>query len=291
MKRKKFDLGSFAFDGLNNMLLLLLCIVTIYPFLHVAAVSFSDNMAISQGKVSFFPVGFQTIAYEAVFMHPDIWTSYRNTIFYTVVGTAINLLMTTITAYPLAKSWFYGRKLFMMAIFFTMLFGGGLIPNYLLVQGLGLVNTVWAILIPGAIGTWNLIVMMSFFRGIPQELEDSATIDGCSDIGVLFRIVLPLSMPIMAAITLFYAVSHWNSWFSALIYLNDKKLYPLQMILNNIVISGQTAIANAVDEDIPPIAEAVKYAVIIVATLPILLVYPFIQKHFVKGVLIGSLKG
>ncbi len=287
-RRQSF--GTLIAASCNNLLLLALCIVTLYPFLHVAAVSFSDGVAVSQGRVTFFPIGWDLDAYKAVFRHPDIWLSYRNTILYTVLGTLINVVITALAAYPLSKSWLFGRKFFTLAILFTMLFSGGLIPNYLLVKALGMTNTMWALLIPGAISTYNLLIMMSFFRGIPQELEDSATIDGCSEIGVLYKIVLPLSKPIMAAMTLFYAVGHWNSWFSALIYLSDKELYPLQLVLRNIVISGQLAFANDT-EDIPPIAESVKYATIMVATVPILLVYPLLQKHFVKGVLIGSLKG
>ncbi len=268
-------------------------IITLYPFLHVAAVSISDQMAVANNSVTFYPKGISTDAYKAVFQNEYLFISYRNTIVYTVVGTTINLILTAMVAYPLSKKQFFGRDVFTKIIAFTMFFSGGLIPNYLVIKSLKLVDTMWAVILPGAISTWNMIIMRTYFQGIPDSLEESAVLDGCNDFGVLFKIILPLSMPIVATLGLFYAVGHWNNYFGPLIYLNTKNKWPLQIILQQIVIAGQTAFAsgNPELEAELVISDSIKYATIMVAVLPIICVYPFIQKYFVKGVMIGSIKG
>ena len=220
--------------------------------------------------------------------------SYMNTIMYTVFGTLINLTMTALCAYPLSRRTFYGRNLFAMAIVFTMFFDGGLIPRYLVVDSLGLVDTIWAILIPPAINVWYLILMRTFFQSIPDALHESAYIDGAGELKVLTKIVIPLSVPIFATMTLFYAVWHWNSFFPSLIYLSDKTMYPMQIILRNMVIEGDMAEQSNMmggDLGLTVTAQNIKYAVVIVAIAPIIMLYPFLQKYFVKGIMVGSIKG
>lgn len=284
--------GSWIFDCINNLFLMFVIIAMLSPFLHVASVSISDKIAVVNNKISLFPIGLDFDAYRKVFENEYIFISYKNTIIYTVVGTLVNLILTAMVAYPLSKKFFFGRKQFTMLITFTMFFGGGMIPGYLLVKSLGIMNSMWAVILPGAVSTWNMIIMRTFFQNIPDSLEESAVIDGCTEIGVLFKIILPLSMPIMSTMGLFYAVGHWNSFFGPLLYLNDKAKYPLQIILRQIVISGEMAFAqgSSSGEEIV-IADSVKYATIMVATLPIIMIYPFIQKYFVKGVMVGSIKG
>jgi putative aldouronate transport system permease protein len=278
--------------------MIFISVVMIYPFLFVLAASFSSGSAVSLGMVGVIPKGFNTQAYEAVFKYPYIWTGYRNTLMYTGVGTLINLFMTVAGAYPLSRKQFYGRGVFTFIIAVTMFFSGGLIPTYLIMLAFKLLNTFWVMVIPGAISTWNMIIMRTFFQNIPTELEEAAVIDGCTDIGVLTRIILPLSTASIMTIGMFYAVGHWNAWFGAFIYLRDQARYPIQLWLRLIVLQNQIqAIANqqaagAVDLGAEKlISDTIKYAVIIVAAAPILCVYPFIQKYFVKGVMVGSVKG
>jgi len=244
-------------------------------------------------RVILLPKGFNINAYKMVFSHPEIGRSYINTIIYTVVGTFINLLFTTLGAYPLSRRDFYGRNIFTGIFVFTMFFSGGMIPSYLLVKDLKMLNTIWAIVLPGAVSTWNMVVMRTFFQNtIPVELQESAFIDGAGDFKVFLRIVLPLSTSILAVMTLFYGVGHWNSWFSALIYLSDRKKYPLQIILREILIQSDTSeMTGGPVSDLEKIGEGIKYATMVVATVPILCLYPFLQRYFVKGVMIGALKG
>lgn len=285
--------SSRIFDATNMVVLTLLMIVTLYPIYYIFIVSASAGSAVMKGDVTLLPIGFNFDTYQLLFKDPIILRSYGNTIYYTVLGTTINLVCTALCAYPLSKPDFYGRGFFTFLIVVTMFVSGGLIPSYLLVQKLGMMNTVWALVLPGAISVWNMIVMRTFFQGIPNELYDSAYIDGANELQSLWRITLPLSKPIMATMAMFYAVGHWNSFFSAMIYLNEKKKYPLQIILRNMVVSGD--IGNQSQEVSGMYAGItstnIKYAVIIIAVVPILMVYPFIQKYFVKGVMIGSLKG
>lgn len=285
--------GSRLFDSINVVAMLLLVFVTFYPLYYIFVVSVSGGSAVMRGDVAFYPIDFNWNTYSLVFDDSSIWRSYLNTVVYTVVGTSINLVCTALCAYPLSKREFYGRGFFTLMIVVTMFFSGGLIPNYLLVQKLGMMNTMWALVIPGAISVWNMIVMRTFFQGIPNELYESAGMDGASELTSLIKITLPLSKPIMATMAMFYAVGHWNSFFSAMIYLNEKAKFPLQIILRNMVVMGEM---SSQSQEISGAYAAVtatniKYAVIIIAVLPILLVYPFIQKYFVKGVMVGSLKG
>ncbi|GIP33402.1 carbohydrate ABC transporter permease [Paenibacillus sp. J2TS4] len=284
--------GERLFDSLNTVFLLLCSVVFLYPMWYVLISSFSDAYAIASGQVKLFPVGFNLNAYKLVFSDDNIWTSYGNTIFYVVVGTIINLIMTTLGAYPLSRKGLHGKNIIMAFIVFTMFFSGGLIPAYLNIRELGLFDTRWALLLPGAVSAFNLIVMRTFFQSIPDSLIESAKIDGAHDFKVLWKIVLPLSMPVIAVMTLFYAVGHWNSWFGAMIYLQDRSLFPLQLILREILIqsSAQNMLSSVNVDEANRISESIKYATIIVATVPILVIYPFLQRFFVKGVMIGAIK-
>jgi len=287
------SLGERLFDSCNTGFLVLLCVGTVYPFLYVLFASLSDpSKLIRMRGLILFPQGFSLEAYRLVFANPMITVGYANTLFYVAVGTAINLLMTSFGAYALSRRTLMLKNPIMMMIVFTMFFSGGLIPNYLLVSELGMLNTRWALIIPGAISTYNLIIMRTSFHGIPASLEESAKIDGANDFTILFRIILPLSMPIVSVMILFYGVSHWNAWFNALIYLRDRDLYPLQLVLREILITNSTdaMTTGASDMNKALVAETIKYAAIIVATVPVLFLYPFLQKYFVKGVMIGAVK-
>jgi putative aldouronate transport system permease protein len=271
----------------------LIVLIVLYPLIFIVSASFSDPAAVMDGSMWLWPKGFSLQAYHEILQYKDVWTGYRNTLFYTVVGTSINVLLTCLAAYPLSRKDLPGRNFFMFIITFTMFFNGGLIPTYLLVKNLDMVNTVWAMVIPNAIATYHLIIMRTYFQtSIPWELQEAATIDGCSNTGLFLRIILPLSKPIIAVIVLFYTVGHWNAFFNGLIYLNNQELYPLQLVLRQILIMNQTSF---MDEsfgmaDKLLLAESMKYALIIVASIPVLLIYPFVQRHFVKGVMIGSIK-
>ncbi|PNT90264.1 sugar ABC transporter permease [Clostridium thermosuccinogenes] len=290
----KQSFGSKVFDIINVLLMILLIVITLYPFYYIIIVSLSDGKAVMKGLVKLRPVGINFKSYSIVLKDPYIGTAYLNTILYTTFGTFINILFSTLCAYPLSRKNFFGKRIFTVMIVFTMFFSGGLIPTYLTVQKLGMLDTIWALVLPGAINTYNMIIIRTFFQDIPAELHESAYIDGANDIKIFAKIILPLSKPIIATMTLFYAVGHWNSFFSALIYLNEREKYPLQIVLRNMVVSGElTSQSNQMGAaaDFLAIDTTIKYAVIIVATLPILVVYPFVQKYFVKGVMIGSLKG
>ncbi len=228
-----------------------------------------------------------------MFKHPLLIRSYLNTIFYVLVGTTINMVMTFHGAYVLSRRNVYFKKHIMIMITITMFISGGMVPDYLLISGLGMLNTPWAILLPGAIGTYNMVMMRTYFQGIPYELEESARIDGATDIRILYQIILPVSTPIIAVIALYYGVGHWNSWFNAMIYLTDRQLFPVQLVLREILIEGSMDALEdtAINSSWKAVEETLKYATIIVATVPILCVYPFLQKYFDKGVLVGALKG
>lgn len=282
-----------VFGGFNALLMVILCFITLYPFLYVLFASFSDPASVAQHRgLLFMPLGFTLDAYKAVLDNPMISTGYRNTIFYVVAGTALNLFMTALGAYALSRRNVYFKDIFMFAIVFTMVFHGGLIPTYLIVGNLGLLNTPWALIIPGAISTFNLIIMRTAFQQVPISLEESARMDGANDFTILFRVIIPLSMPVIAVMILWYTVGHWNSYFSALIYLRDRELYPLQLILREILVNNNTdsMMTGASTLDKLDVGETIKYATIIVSTLPILILYPFLQKYFVKGVMIGAIK-
>lgn len=289
----KRSLGEWIFSGVNTCFMILLCFVTLYPFLYVLFASLSDptEMARFRGML-FYPKGFNLEAYKAVMDNPMILTGYRNTIFYVAGGTAINLLMTTLGAYALSRRNVYFSNSIMFMIVITMVFNGGLIPTFLLVNSLGMLDTPWALLLPGAVSSFNLIIMRTAFQAVPVSLEESARIDGANDWTIMSRIIVPLSMPVIAVMILWYAVGHWNSYFSALIYLRDRDLFPLQLVLREILISNSTdsMTTDAAASDRLDIGITIKYATIIISTLPILCLYPFLQKYFVHGVLIGALK-
>jgi len=284
--------GDRVFELVNGLLLIALAFVTLYPLYYVAIVSVSHGYAVVRGEVSWWPVQVNLESYRAVLEAPYVLISYRNTIWYTVVGTIVNVAMSAFCAYPLAMKFFYGRRFFTAFIVATMFFKGGLIPTYLVVRSLGLLDTMWALVLPTAIVTYYMIIMRTFFQNIPEELHDSAYLDGANDIQIFFRIALPISTPIIATMTLFYAVQHWNSFFPALIYLSDRAKYPIQLVLRSMVIEGDVSNMQVEFQDDERIVDTtVKYAIIMVSTIPILLLYPFLQRYFVKGIMIGSLKG
>lgn len=282
------------FDAGNNIFLVIIFAVMLYPFVYVLAVSLSSPDAVMRNRVVLFPVGLNLTAYRAVVHNTGIWTGYANTMLYTVTGTLINLTVTSLMAYALSKKALFGRKFFSLFVVFTMFFQGGMIPNYILISKLRMINTIWAIVLPGAVSTWYLMVMRTFFSELPAELEEAAMVDGCNPFLIFLRIVLPLSKPILFTMALFYAVSHWNAYMAPLIYLNDKAKFPLQIIMRQILITGDTSFTNTIaflDDSSLIISDTIKYAAIIVSILPIVITYPFIQKYFSKGVMIGSVKG
>jgi putative aldouronate transport system permease protein len=288
----KHKAGSVIFETVNTFILLTVAFVTLYPMYYILIVSLSGGSYIVQGKINFFPRGITWDAYKMVFQNGDIWRSYLNTLLYTGLGTLVNIICTAMCAYPLSRSDFYGRPFFTFMIVLTMFISGGMIPLYLVIIQLKMINTLWAIVLPPAINTYNMIIMRTFFNGIPVSLQESAYLDGANDIHILAKIILPLSKPILATLTLFYAVQHWNSFFPALLYLNTKTKYPVQLILRDIVVAGEFSEQSAeVTQSISIIATNYKYAVIIISVLPILCVYPFLQKYFAKGVMIGAVKG
>lgn len=284
-------LSNRLIDFINYMLLFITGLVTVLPFIYVIAVSFTDPVEVAKGGIILFPKKFSLAAYEYIFSTNTLVRSLGVSIYITVVGTLINLVFTSLMAYPLAKKTLRGRQAILIGVLFTMLFSGGMIPTYFVVKAAGLTNTLWSLMIPSAISAFNLIVLKNFFQNIPEGLEDSAKIDGCNDIGVLIRIVIPLSMPAMATFALFYAVGHWNTFFSAIIYINDNKLWPVQVLLREVVILAQSRIGDTDMDEMMIQPLTIRMAVIVFATVPILLVYPFLQKHFTKGVLLGSVKG
>ncbi|MGI5895235.1 MAG: carbohydrate ABC transporter permease [Candidatus Merdivicinus sp.] len=291
MKIKR-PLSERIFEVFNLTFMTILMIVTIYPFWYVLIASISKPAQFMAHKgILMIPQGFSLDSYIAVFNNPSIWTGYRNTLLYVVLGTTLNVFLTIITAYVLSRKHFLLKNFLMVLAVFTMFFSGGLIPSYLVVKDLHLTETIFAIILPSAISTYNVIVLRTAFLGVPDALEESAKIDNANDWVILFRIILPVCMPSVAVITLFYAVGHWNSWFSAMIYLRDRTMYPLQLILREILVLSNVEDMTTGLENQIAISETIKYATIIVATVPILIVYPFLQKYFVKGVMIGAIKG
>ncbi|QHT58516.1 carbohydrate ABC transporter permease [Paenibacillus lycopersici] len=285
----------------NYIYVFLAFVIVFYPLVYMVSASVSDPKLVGSGEMWLWPRGLTFDGYKRVFDNSNIWVGYGNTILYTVVGTAINLAVTLPAAYALSRKDFVGRNLFMGLFMVTMFFGGGLVPTYLLVKKLHLVNTIWAIVLPSAASIWNIIVARTFFQSnLPKELQEAAQIDGCTNMRLFVKIVLPLSMPIIAVMALFYGVGNWNSYFSALIYLNDADKYPLQLVLRQILVlqemsaqggGAMDASTAAALNNKAEIAALVKYAVIIVATLPVIAIYPFLQRYFVQGVMIGSVKG
>lgn len=273
---------------------LILCIV-IYPLIYVLSASFSSGDAVMAGKVYFLPVNLSVEGYKMVFQDQNIIIGFKNSIIYTSVGTAINMVMTILIAFPLSRRKLPGRKLIMFIVTFTMFFSGGLIPTFLVVEKLRMVDTLWAMVIPTAVSTFNLIIMRTYFESsIPEEMSESAALDGCNNFHFLISIVLPLSAPIIAVLILYYAVGHWNQYFNALIYLRSNTKISLQLALRSILLANQMT-SGGTDSggfgEMAKIGLTVKYAVIVVSSIPVIIMYPFIQKYFVKGVMIGAIKG
>lgn len=288
--------GENMFKGFNYIFQTLLSLTFIVPFLIVLSTSFvSEEEVMRRGAFILMPQKLDLTAYKMLLSGGSIlFNAYKVTIFRVVVGTLLNLTFTSMLAYGLSKKNLPGRNLFITMIFITMLFGGGLIPTYMLIKGLRLVNSIWVMIIPGLISAWNMIIMRNFFYTIPDSLEESATLDGATPMQILLKIIFPLSLPAFATIGLFYAVGHWNAWFDAAIYINDRNKMPVQIIMRNIVLTMTTQDVNnefISDFGVRPPAQTLKSAVIIISTIPILCIYPFLQKHFVKGIMIGSIKG
>lgn len=298
MKKKNSDK---IFDIIVHVIVILVLIVVLYPLIYIVSASISSPIAVNSGKMLLLPKDITWEGYKIIFRNKDVWNGYLNTIIYTLVGTLVNLLFTIPAGYALARRELPGRNFFMKFILVTMFISGGLIPSYLLITGLGLKNSMWALILPGAVSVYNLIVVRTYFQtNIPEELIESAVIDGASFFRIFFEIVLPLSKPILAVMALFYGIGHWNQYFGALLYIDDRSKYPLQMILREILViqdmssnpnmsmSGEMAKFLYSQQQL---AQVIKYGVMIVSTLPIIIIYPFLQKYFVKGVMIGSVKG
>lgn len=290
------------FVGFVYLFLALALIIVLYPLVYIVSASISEPQFVNSGEMWLLPKGFTFEGYKTIFQNENIWRGYRNTIFYTVLGTTINLAVTLPAAYALSRVDFYGKKLFMNFMLLTMFISGGLIPSYLLIKNLGMIDTIWALVIPNAASVYNIVVTRTFFQSsIPREMEEAAIVDGCSDFKMFIKIILPLSMPIIAVMGLFYGIGHWNSYFNALIYISNKSMYPLQMVLREILVlqdlssnSTATNVSASTAEMLyskQQLVQVIKYGVMIVSTLPVIVVYPFLQRYFVKGVMIGSLKG
>ena len=286
------------FDFCNVLIMCIILAIIVYPLWFVIIASFSDSQLVTTGKVLIWPKGFHLQAYKKVFADSRIMTGYRNTIFYTFAGTFLNVVFTMSLAYPLSRRDFVGRNLIMGIMSVTMFFSGGLIPTFLVYKQLQIVNTVWVMILPGLISVYNCILMRTFIQGLPFELQEAAMIDGCTNMGLLLKITLPLCKPIIAVMVIYYGVGHWNSYFNALVYISKKNLKPLALILREILITNTTtasemesAGAEESAEEMRKVAEAIKYSVIIVSTFPMLCLYPFAQKYFAKGVMLGAIKG
>ncbi|WP_274649611.1 carbohydrate ABC transporter permease [Paenibacillus humicola] len=288
--------GDRVFLLLVYAFLTIVLLSVLYPLVYILSSSFSSPQAVISGRVWLLPVEPSLAGYKAIFDNPQVVTGYANSIFYTFFGVLINVCLTVMLAYPLSKSTFYGRSLIMVILVITMMFSGGLIPTYLTVKKLGLIDTRWAMMLPVALAVWQVIIARTFFQSnIPKELGEAAELDGCSDLGFLWRVVLPLSKPILAVLVLMYAVGHWNAYFDALIYLKSPDLFPLQIILRNILILNSIDASMMVDANkmaaMQGLRDLLKFSLIVVATVPVLAIYPFVQKYFVQGIMIGSLKG
>lgn len=282
--------------GIIYVIIVLWLIVVCYPLIFVLSCSFSSGEAITSGRVLLFPVQPSLDGYEIILNYKQVWTGYRNTIFITVVGTCLNLILTIMAAYPLSRRDFAGRGIYMTIFTITMFVGGGIIPNYILMSNLKLTNTLWSVILSGAISVSNTIIMRTYFQSsIPHDLFEAARLDGISDFGYLIKVVLPLSKAILAVITLYYAVGHWNSYFTAMLYIRDRDLYPLQVVLRDILNVGNISLGE-IDDPLVMIklqnsSNQMKYALVVLSSAPLLIAYPFVQKYFEKGVMVGSIKG
>lgn len=281
--------GSKLFDGLNLIFLTLIAVITLYPFWDSLIVSITPLNESIASSVHLYPKSITLEAYQYLWKLDQLWTSYKVSLLITVLGTVISMVATTLAAYALSKKELPGGRVLMFAIVFTMMFSGGIIPNYLVVKQLGMLNSVWAMMIPAAIQTYNLIIMRSFFVSIPESLEESAKIDGCNDFGILLRIVIPLSMPAIATISLFYAVSKWNEFFTAVMYITNKEYWPLQLFLRSMLIDNEAAFQSGGDSPFL-LGQSIKMATIMISTIPVMIIYPFFQRYFVQGVTLGAVK-
>jgi len=300
LKNPKFRNESVSdrmFTIANYLIVTLVFICVLYPLVYIVSASFSDSRAVVSGEVWLWPVRPGLDGYKAVLEYGQVWVGFRNSLVYTAIGTIISLFLTVLAAYPLSRPDFYGKNAFMFLFMFTTMFSGGLIPNYLLVRQLGMLNTILAMVIPTAISVWNVIITRTYFQmSIPSEMLEAAQIDGCNTYQFVRKIVLPLSGPILAVITLFYVASNWNQYFNAMVYLKSHTLYPLQLVLKDILISNDID-ASMLSGDVADVARRealktlLKYSLIVISSAPLLLFYPFVEKHLVKGVMIGSLKG
>ena len=293
--RIRESLGDRIFVGVVYFFLAIVLLIVLYPLVYVVSSSFSSPTAVSSGRVWLWPVDFSLKGYQVAFSNPQIVTGYANSLYYTIFGTLISVTLTVLVAYPLSRRTLFGRDAIMIFIVFTMIFYGGLIPTYLVVKNLGMLNTRWALLIPQAIAAWQVIIARTFFQvNIPDELAEAAELDGCSDLRFLWSVVIPLSKPILAVLVLMYAVGQWNAYFDALLYLKSADLHPLQLVLRGILILNTTTSGSmeaSVMVERQQMADLLKYSLIVVGSLPVLLIYPFAQRYFVKGMLIGSVKG
>jgi putative aldouronate transport system permease protein len=291
LKDMKVSRGMKAFRIFNLVFLLVVVFLTMYPFLNIIAQSFSSEGFINSGQVNLFPRGFNVETYKLILADSTFWNNYGNTVLYTVVATAISMVLTTTFAYAIAKKDLKGRGFFIGIAVFTMFFNGGLIPNYVLISSLGMRDSIWAVVLPNAISVFNLLIMKSFFENMPRELEEAAAIDGLTQYGVLFRVVLPLSKAIVATMILFYAVANWNSWFQAFLYLDKPELFPVTIYLRNMIAgASNTASAGSTVENVGQIAANIQSVTIVLTVIPILCVYPFVQKYFFSGIMLGSVK-
>lgn len=288
-RKTRITFGDRVFGVVNGSLLVLLLLLILLPLVHMLAVSVSDSNMVLRGEISFIPHGINFKCYEALLGGSEIPHAYYNTIRYTVFGVLINVAMTALCAYPLSRPNFFGRKFWNFFVVFTMLFNVGIVANFMVVFQLGIKNTIWAILLPSAINVYYMVIMRTFFQNIPEEIYQSAYVDGANDLRIFAQIILPISSPVIATMFLFYAVAHWNAYMPALLYLDHKDLYPVQLILRNIVISG--TVSDNATTDTAFMTQGIKYAAIFVTIAPILCVYPFVQKYFTKGIMVGSLKG
>ncbi|MBP3961251.1 carbohydrate ABC transporter permease [Paenibacillus lignilyticus] len=292
--RIKESSGDKVFLTVIYIILALVLVAVLYPLIYIFSSSFSSPAAVSAGRVWLWPVDFSIKGYEALFKNPQVLTGYGNSLLYTAAGTLISVMLTVMLAYPLSRSTFFGRNVIMMLITFTMLFSGGLIPTYLVVKSMGMIDTRWALIIPNAVWVWQVIIARSFFQqSIPAELVEASEIDGCTDIRFIRSVVLSLSKPIIAVLVIMYAVGQWNAYFDALIYLKTSSKYPLQLILRSIIIQNNSGSNMDAMKQVEKqqLAELLKYSLIVVATLPVLIIYPFVQRYFVQGMLVGSVKG
>ena len=288
-----------VFDIANVVIVTMVLFTVTYPLIYVMSASVSDPRLVNLGKIRLLPRGFNVEGYKRILEYSPVWIGYRNSVFYVVLGTSINLFVTLTCAYALSRKDFYGRNLFTALFVLTMFFSGGLIPRFLVVRSLGILDTVWAMVLPSAVAMWNIVVTRTYLqRVIPFELQEAAVMDGCSNTRLFVSVILPLSVPIIAVMALFYGVGHWNAYFNALIYLSDRKLYPLQLFLREILVLDQYADILEMDEDemaqwlwLQEMRDSMKYGLVIVSSVPVMLAYPFLQKYFVKGIMLGSLKG